>query len=73
MSSAKVYAANTMARPSIVQSRPQIRSRQPFSLAMLISWESVKLKGQVNPCFCGDNSKSGLKRYGFRAEKNYIL
>ena len=73
MSSAKVRATNTMARPSPVQSRPQIRSRQPFSLKILISWESVKLKGLVNPAFVETTPKSALKRHGFRAEKNYIL
>ena len=73
MSSAKVCATNTMAGPSLVQSRPQIRSRQQFSLKILISWESVKLNGLVNVAFVETTPKSALERHGFLAEKNYIL
>ena len=73
MSSAKVRATNTMAGPSLVQSRPQIRSKQPFSLKILFSCESVKLKGLVNLAFVGTTPKSPLKKNGFRAENNKIL
>ena len=70
MSSSKVCAKNTIARPSLVQSRPQIRSRQPFSRKILISWESVKLKDLVKPAFVEITPKSALKRHGFRKGKS---
>ena len=69
VSSVKVCATSTMARPSLVQYHPQIPSRQPFSLIILISWESVKLKGLVNPAFVEATPKSALKRHGFHVEK----
>ena len=72
MSSAKVSATNTMALSSLVQSGPQIRTRQPFSLKILISWKSVKRKRLMNPAFVETTPKSAFKRHGFRAEKNYI-
>ena len=70
VSSAKVCSTNTMARPSLVQSRPQIRSRQPFPLKILIFWESVKPKDLVNPAFVETTPRSALKRHGFRVEKS---